>query len=91
MTGKRSMIVLICGFLLMTSALAAVSVFGQDAEPQQKATVQYKLVPIPLVVSRAQLQSILTAQGNAGWRYHSAFAVGTAPIPTEQVLLFSKP
>lgn len=90
MKARRSMIAVVCGFLLMASALA-VSVFGEDVEKQQKAAVQYKLVPIPSVVSQAQLQSIMTTQGNAGWRYHSAFAVGTGPIPTQEVLLFSRP
>lgn len=90
MTSKRSMIAVVCGFLLMASALA-VSVFGQDVEMQQKAAIQYKLVPLPSVVSRDELLTIMKREGNAGWRYHSAFAVGTGPIPTEEVLLFMKP
>jgi predicted KAP-like P-loop ATPase len=92
MTSKQLRIAIIVGMLLMASNLA-VSVLGQDHEAQQKAAgaIQYRLVAVPSVQTQAQLQAVMTAQGNAGWRYVSAFAVGTGPIPTQEVLLFSKP
>lgn len=93
MTSKQLRITVIVGMLLLASNLA-VSVLGQGDETQKKAAagvIQYRLVAVPSVQTQAQLQAVLNAQGNAGWRYISAFAVGTGPIPTQEVLLFSKP
>jgi len=42
-------------------------------------------------MSQAQFQTLLTAQGNAGWRLMGPYAVGSGPIPDQVVLLFSKP
>jgi flagellar basal body-associated protein FliL len=89
---KRMAIIVIVGMIFMASVLT-MSVFGQGDETQQKAAgaIQYKLVPVPNVQTQAQLQALMTAQGNGGWRYVSAFAVGTGPIPNQVVFLFSKP
>jgi hypothetical protein len=79
--------------LLMTSALA-ISALGQEDGAERaasKAIIQYKLVEVPGVMTQSQFQSVLTTQGNAGWRFLGPYAVGTAPIPTQTVLLFSKP
>ncbi len=92
MTNKRLTIMVVVGILFMASTWA-MSVFGQGEEIQQKAAagvIQYKLVPVPSGMTQAQLQSVMTTQGNAGWRFIAPFAVGT-PIPTQEVLLFSKP
>jgi len=78
--------------VVLISALA-MAVFGQSDGSGQKASgvIQYKLVPVPGVMTQAQFQSVLTTQGNAGYRFIGPFAVGSAPIPNETVLLFSKP
>lgn len=92
MTSKRWAIVIAVALLFMTSSFAiSALVQDQDAEDKEKAVIQYKLVPIPAVMSQAQFQAALTAQGNAGWRFLGPYAVGTGPIPNQAVLLFSKP
>jgi hypothetical protein len=42
-------------------------------------------------MTAAQLQAALTAQGNMGFHFVGPFAVGTGPIPTGEVYVFSKP
>lgn len=74
----------------------AVSVFGQAEVPQEvsqraAAVVQYKVVPVPEVMTQAQLQAVLTTQGNAGYRLVLPFAVGSGGIPNQTVLVFVKP
>jgi hypothetical protein len=70
----------------------AVSVFGQTEIPQRAtAVVQYKVVPVPEVMTQAQLQAVLTTQGNAGYRLILPFAVGSGAIPNQTVLVYSKP
>jgi len=93
MTTKRlTFMITAAVILLMTSALA-ISALGQEAGAELKATavIQYKLVSVPSVMTQAQLQAVMTTQGNAGYRFVAPFAVGTGPIPTQEVLLFSKP
>ena len=91
-TKRLPFILTLALLILMTSALT-ISAFGQGAgsEPKAAAVIQYKVVPVPSVMTQAQLQTVMTTQGNAGYRYVSAFAVGTGAIPTQEVLLFSKP
>lgn len=90
---KNRMAVIIAMVLVVMSAAFAMSVFGQADAADQKAAraIQYKLVPVPSVMTQAQLQSVLTAQGNAGFRLIQPYAVGTGPIPNQTVLVFSKP
>src|SRR5262245_7717265 len=65
---KRWNLVLTVALLLVISALA-VSAFGQGGDgAKATAAIQYKLVPMPSPMTQAQFQSLLTAQGNAGWR-----------------------
>ena len=93
MNSKRLKITIIAGALLMAVALG-MAVFGQGIgieKAGQGGVVQYKVVPVPSTVTQDQLQSILTAQGNAGWRYLGPYAVGAGPLPTGTVFLFSKP
>lgn len=90
MTRTRLTIVAVAIVLLMTSALA-ISAVSQEDEAAEKAVIQYRLVQVPSVMTQAQFQSVLTAQGNAGWRFLGPYAVGTPPIPNQAVLLFSKP
>jgi hypothetical protein len=86
------MSILIAVLLVLISAGLAVSVRGQD-ERSEKATavIQYKLVPVPEPITQAQLQTVLTTQGNAGYRLVLPYAVGSGPIPNQTVLVFSKP
>jgi hypothetical protein len=42
-------------------------------------------------MTAAQLQTLLTAQRSAGFRFVAPFAVGAGPIPTDEVFIFSKP
>jgi hypothetical protein len=78
--------------LVVMSAAFAMSVFGQaDGTEKAAGMIQYKLVPVPNVMTQAQLQSVLTTQGNAGYRLMLPYAVGTGPIPGQIVLVFSKP
>ena len=91
MTRKRmSAIALV---LTVMSVVFAMSVFAQrdDTEPKAAGMIQYKLVPVPLTITQAQLQTVLTTQGNAGFRLIMPYAVGTGPIPNQTVLVFSKP
>jgi hypothetical protein len=93
MSSKRLKIAIFVAVLVMGSALAKVAL-GHGEEVEQKATtgvIQYKLVPVAGTLSQQQLQAILTAQGNAGWRFIGPFAVGTGPIPDQEVIMFSKP
>ncbi|HEV7671655.1 MAG TPA: hypothetical protein VGS22_24300 [Thermoanaerobaculia bacterium] len=92
MVTQRFKILLAATMILAISALT-MSVLAQagEAEAQATAVIQYKLVPIPSPITQAQLQSILTTQGNGGWRLLGPYAVGTGPIPTQEVLAFSKP
>ncbi len=84
---------LLVGTAILALSALAMAVFAQAERPtgQVAATIQYKLVPIPNVATQAQLQSILTTQGNGGWRLLGPYAVGTGPIPNQTVLAFSKP
>ena len=92
MISRRLKITIVVAVLVMGSALARVAL-GHGEETEQKATgvIQYKLVPVAGTLSQQQLQTILTAQGNAGWRFIGPFAVGTGPIPDQEVIMFSKP
>ena len=90
MNSKRLTIVLTVALLLMASVWA-MSAFGQSDGATPKVVIQYKLVPVPGVMTQAQLQTVLTTQGNGGWRYVGPLAVGTGPIPDQEVILFSKP
>lgn len=89
----RRMTTLIAVLLVLISTALAMTVLGQADGAEQKATgaIQYKLVQVPNVMTQAQLQSVLTTQGNAGYRLILPFAVGTSPIPNQTVLVFSKP
>lgn len=93
MTKKTKMALMIATVIVVISATFAMSVLGQADSADQKATgtIQYKLVPVPSVMTQAQLQSVLTTQGNAGYRLILPYAVGTGPIPNQTVLVFSKP
>ena len=93
MTRMRWTAMITAVLLLMTSALAISALGQRDGTEREaaKAVIQYKLVEVPLAMSQAQFQSVLTTQGNAGWRFLGPYAVGTAPIPNQMVLLFSKP
>jgi hypothetical protein len=86
MTMTVALLVLVLGGL-------AMSVLGQADVVEQKATgvIQYRLVQVPDVMTQAQLQTVLTTQGNAGYRFNLPYAVGTDPIPNQTVLVFSKP
>jgi hypothetical protein len=79
--------------LILISGGLAMSVRGQAdmAEEKAVATIQYKLVQVPEVMTQAQLQSVLSTQGNAGYHLILPFAVGTGSIPNQTVLVFSKP
>ena len=90
---KKRMTAMIAMVLIVMSATFAISVFGQADGTEQKAAgmIQYKLVPVPNVMTQAQLQTVLTTQGNAGFRLVLPYAVGTSPIPNQTVLVFSKP
>jgi hypothetical protein len=90
---RRRMTTMIAALLVLISGGLAMSVFGQADRAEEKATgvIQYKLVQVPDVMTQAQLQSVLTTQGNAGYRLILPFAVGTSPIPNQTVLVFSKP
>ena len=93
MISKRLKIAVVVAVVLVGSALAKVAL-GHGEEAERKATsgvIQYKLVPVAGTLSQQQLQTILTAQGNGGWRFLGPFAVGTGPIPDQEVLMFSKP
>ncbi|PYQ61162.1 MAG: hypothetical protein DMF53_15615 [Acidobacteria bacterium] len=93
MNSKRLKIAVVVGVILMASALA-MTVFGQGYGTEkagQGGVIQYKLVPVPSVMTQDQFQTVLTAQGNAGWRFQGPYLVGTSPIPSQTVLLFSKP
>jgi hypothetical protein len=91
MTTKRLTLMVTVAFLLIVSVWA-ISARGQGNGMEKAVTViQYKLVPVPGTMSQAQLQTVLTTQGNAGWRFMGPFAVGTGPIPDQEVLLFSRP
>jgi hypothetical protein len=92
MTGRR-LTTMIAALVILISGGLAMSVFGQADRAEVKATavIQYKIVQVPEVMTQAQLQSVLTAQGNAGYRLILPFAVGTGPIPNQSVLVFSKP
>ncbi len=90
---KKRMVMMIAMILIVLSAALAVSVAGQPDPDEQKAggAIQYKLVPVPNVMTQAQLQTVLTTQGNAGFRLVLPYVVGTSPIPNQTVLVFSKP
>lgn len=90
---KKRMSAIIAVVLVVMSTAFAMAVFGEADAADQKATgtIQYKLVPVPSVMTQAQLQSVLTTQGNAGFRLIQPYAVGTGPIPNQTVLVFSKP
>lgn len=82
--------ILVVGALLMVSALA-MALVGTGEEAEQKGVIQYKVLPVTSPMTQQQLQTLMTAQGNDGWRFIGPFAVGTDPIPNEEVFLFSKP
>jgi len=92
MNKRMKIMVAVTAVLIVT--VLTVTLFGQGNGIEPKATpsvVQYKVVSIPNVMSQEQLQSVLTAQGNAGFRLLGPYAVGTGAIPDKQVLVFSKP
>ncbi len=91
MTRNRLAVTITLGTILLASVLA-VALFGQG-EVTQKASgvVQYRVVAAPSPMTAAQLQTLLTAQGNAGFHFVGPFAVGAGPIPTDEVFVFSKP
>jgi hypothetical protein len=93
MSSKRTKILItLCAVLLLS--LVAMAGFGQGEESQKAASagaVTYHVVNVPSTMTSAQLQTTLTAQGNMGFHFVGAFAVGTAPIPTGEAFVFSKP
>lgn len=90
---KARWIFLVTAVLLLSTSAIAISALDLDHVDQKAAAavIQYKLVPVPSVMTQAQFQSVLTTQGNGGWRFAGPYAVGTPPIPTQTVLMFSKP
>jgi hypothetical protein len=88
MTRKRLAVMV----TILLASVLAVALFGQG-EVAQKASgvIQYRVVAVPNSMTAAQLQTVLTTQGNAGFRFVAPFAVGAGPIPTDQVFVFSKP
>jgi len=92
MTSRKKIAIVLTILLALISGSLAMAWQGQTEDADQKAsgTVQYKLVPVPQVMTQAQLQTVLTTQGNAGYRLLMPYAVGTAPIPNQTVLVFSK-
>lgn len=93
MVTRRLMTIAVVLLLGLISGGLAVSVFGQAdvVEPKATGVIQYKVVPVPEMMTQAQLQAVLTSQGNAGYRLVLPYAVGTGPIPNQTVLVFSKP
>lgn len=91
MNKRMKIMVAVTAVLIVT--VLTVTLFGQGngIEPKATSVVQYKVVPIPNVMTQEQLQAVLTAQGNAGFRLLGPYAVGTGAIPDKQVLVFSKP
>ena len=93
MSSKRSKILITLGVVLLLS-LFAMAGFGQGEEFQKAASagvVTYHVVTVPGTMTAAQLQATQTAQGNMGFHFVGPFAVGTGPIPTGEVYVFSKP
>jgi len=93
MSSKRTKILITIGAVLLLS-LVAMAGFGQGEESQKAAStgvVTYHVVTVPGTMTAAQLQATLTAQGNMGFHFVGPFAVGTGPIPTGEVFVFSKP
>jgi|GraSoiStandDraft_5_1057265.scaffolds.fasta_scaffold167231_2 molecular chaperone DnaK (HSP70) len=93
MSSKRTKILITLGAVLLFSLLAMAG-FGQGEEFQKAAStgvVTYHVVTVPGTMTAAQLQATLTAQGNMGFHFIGPFAVGTGPIPTGEVFVFSKP
>jgi hypothetical protein len=95
MSSKRTQILIPLGAVLLLS-LVAMAGFGQGEEFQKAAAtgvVTYHVVTLPSgATTAAQLQAILTAQGNMGFHFVGGpFAVGAGPIPTGAVFVFSKP
>ncbi len=95
MSGKRTKILITLGAVLLFSLLAMAG-FGQGEEFQKAAStgvVTYHVVTVPPnAMTAAQLQAILTTQGNMGFHLVGGpLAVGTGPIPTGEVFVFSKP
>ena len=93
MSSKRTKILITIGAGLLHS-LVAMAGFGQGEESQKAAStgvVTYHVVTVPGTMTAAQLQATLTAQGNMGFHLVGPFAVGTGPIPTGEVFVFSKP
>lgn len=89
----KKLATMIAMVLVVISAAFTMSVFGEAHGSEQKAAgaIQYRVVPVPSVMTQAQLQSVLTTQGNAGYRLVLPYAVGSGPIPSQTVLVFSKP
>jgi hypothetical protein len=92
MTRNRLTVMITLGTILLASVLA-VALFGQGEITQKSGSgvIQYRVVAVPNSMTAAQLQAVLTTQGNAGFRFVAPFAVGAGPIPTDQVFVFSKP
>ena len=94
MSSKRTKILITIGAVLLLSLLAMAG-FGQGEESQKAAStgvVTHHVVTVPPnAMTAAQLQAILTTQGNMGFHFVGPFAVGTGPIPTGEVFVFSKP
>ncbi|HEX3526490.1 MAG TPA: hypothetical protein VH988_05440 [Thermoanaerobaculia bacterium] len=81
----------VAALLVLSLLCVGAALRGQDygSEQSAKAVVQYKCVPLPLFASQQQLQAVLTAQGNAGWKLVGPYAVGDITNPG-QVLVFMK-
>jgi hypothetical protein len=94
MQSKKIGIAMLVAVALLLVSVLTMAMARTGEEPDQKATagvIQYRLVPITSPMTQQQFQTVLTAQGNAGWRLLGPYAVGSGPIPTQEVLLFSKP
>lgn len=87
---KPHLAIVVCIALAVVLAIATYGQEGAAAPAVGAAVVQYKVVPFT-TMTQTQLQALLTAQGNAGWRLFGPFAVGSGPIPTGEVLIFTKP
>jgi len=91
MNTRMKIMVAVTAVLIVTILTVALFGQGNGIEKATSSVVQYKVVPIPNILTQEQLQTILTAQGNAGFRLLGPYAVGAGPIPDKQVLVFSKP
>jgi hypothetical protein len=92
MSRQNARLVLAVVLVVAVAALAAAALgHAQDLTQRAAGVIQYKLVPVPNTQAQAQLQAVLTAQGNAGFRLLLPYAVGTGPIPSQTVLGLRNP